>query len=61
MGTSGLVGCIDVISTTGSTALSWIGVILLMFVLPAVISFAVCLLLRKTGKIKDNDLLLPIE
>lgn len=61
MGTSGLVGCIDVFANSGSSALVWVGVILLMFVLPAAISFGVCLLLKKLGKIKQNDLLLPIE
>ncbi len=59
MGTSGLVGVIDIFANTEATALTWIGVILLMFVLPGVISWAVCYLLRKLGKIKDGDLLLP--
>ena len=59
MGTSGLVGVIDIFGYTDNTALTWIGVILLMFVLPGVISWAVCFGLRKLGKIKDGDLLLP--
>ena len=59
MGTSGLVGVIDVFTYSPNNALTWIGVILLMFVLPGIISWAVCYLLRKTGKIKDGDLLLP--
>ena len=59
MGTSGLVGVIDTFAQSGSSWQIWLGVILLEFVLPAIISFAVCYGLRKLGKIKENDLLLP--
>ena len=59
MGTSGLVGVIDTFDKSGMDWQIWVGVILLMFVLPAIISFAVCYGLRKWGKIKENDLLLP--
>ncbi len=61
MGTSGLVGVIDTFTQSGMGWQIWLGVILLEFVLPAVISWAVCYGLRKWGKIKENDLLLPVE
>lgn len=63
MGTSGLVGVIDVITTTrqqgGKIWVMVIGVILLMFVLPAVLSWAFCLLFRKVNWIKNGELKLP--
>lgn len=63
MGTCGFVGIIDIVNTSKTQdtniALMIIGIILLMIVLPAVISWAVCLLLRKVGWIKENDLKLP--
>ena len=61
MGTSGLVGVIDTFTQSGMGWQVWLGVILLEFVLPAIISWAVCYGLRKWGKIKENDLLLPLE
>ena len=61
MGTSGLVGVIDTFTQSGMGWQVWLGVILLEFVLPAIISWAVCFGLRKWGKIKENDLLLPID
>lgn len=63
MGTSGLVGVIDIINTTraqgGKIWLMVLGIILLMFVLPAVLSWAFCLLFRKINWIKPGDLKLP--
>lgn len=64
MGTCGLVGQIGVItgwSNTGHTplAMDWIGLVLISFVLPAVISVLFCMLFRKMGWIKENDLKLP--
>lgn len=66
MGTCGLVGQIGVYSgwvndiaagmKTSITAFDWIGLILISFVLPAVISLLVGNLLRKIGWIKENDL-----
>ncbi|MCR4874221.1 MAG: PTS sugar transporter subunit IIC [Clostridia bacterium] len=61
MGTSGLVGVIDTFTQSGMGWQVWLGVILLEFVLPALISWAVCYGLRKWGKIKENDLLLPVD
>ena len=61
MGTCGFVGQIGVytgwVNTRASiTAMDWIGLILICFVLPALISFGVCALARKLGWIKDGDL-----
>ena len=66
MGTCGLVGQIGVYtgwvsdvaagSKTAITAFDWIGLILVSFILPAVISLVVCNLLRKIGWIRENDL-----
>lgn len=66
MGTCGLVGQIGVYSgwisdidagvKTAITAFDWIGLILISFVLPAVISLLVGNFLRKINWIKENDL-----
>ncbi len=63
MGTSGLVGVFGAVSASLDSGIAaWriaLGVILCLFVLPAAISFAVDLLLRKLGKIKPDDVKLP--
>lgn len=63
MGTCGFVGIIDIVTTTkaqgGNIALMICGVILLMVVLPALLSWAFSLLLRKVGWIKPGDMKLP--
>ena len=41
------------------TAFHWLGLILICFVLPAVLSWAFCQVLRKMGWIKEGDLTLP--
>ena len=66
MGTCGLVGQIgvytgwinDIAAGTKSavTVMDWTGMILICFVLPAVISWAVCEMERKAGWISDGDL-----
>lgn len=61
MGTCGLVGQIGVYTGWVNdgrviTAFDWTGLILISFVLPAVISFALGQLLRKRNWIKENDL-----
>lgn len=66
MGTCGLVGQIGVYSgwisdidagvKTAITAFDWVGLILISFVLPAVISLLVGNFLRKINWIKENDL-----
>ena len=54
MGTSGLVGVFDLFKYT-SGALGYIGIFLLMFILPAVLNFVFSELMRKKGWIKDGD------
>lgn len=66
MGTCGFVGQIGVYtgwlndiaagSKTAITAFDWLGLILVSFILPAVISLLLGNLLRKIGWIKENDL-----
>ena len=66
MGTCGLVGQIgvytgwvaDVAAGTkaGITPMDWIGMILICFVLPSIISYVICELERKAGWIKEGDL-----
>ena len=70
MGTCGFVGQIGVytgwisdISTgakAGITAMDWIGLVLICFLLPAILSWLFGLLLRKWGWIKDGDLKLEL-
>ena len=70
MGTCGLVGQIGVYTgwlndiTSGTktavTAFDWFGLIMISFILPAVLSEIFCLLLRKAGAIKENDLKLDM-
>ncbi len=66
MGTCGLVGQIGVYTgwlneieagtRTAVTAFDWVGLILICFVLPAVLSTVFCRIERKLGWIKDGDL-----
>ena len=61
MGTSGLVGVFGVIEATGqsghiSGAVMWVGIVLLMFVAPAIICFLISEIMRKKGIIKQGDL-----
>ena len=65
MGTCGFVGQIGVYTgwvATGKTILpmDWIGLILICFILPAVLSVLFCNILRKWGWIKPNDLKLDV-
>lgn len=69
MGTCGFVGQIGVYSGWVSdvaagtkaaiTPVDWLGLLLVCFVLPAVLSWALGLLLRRVGWIKEGDLKLP--
>lgn len=66
MGTCGFVGQIGVyigwladISAglkTSITFFDWLGLILICFVLPAILSTLICIFMRKKGFIKENDL-----
>ena len=70
MGTCGFVGQIGVYTgwindiATGTkaaiTATDWIGLVLICFVLPAILSWVFCQILRKWGWIKENDLKLDL-
>lgn len=70
MGTCGLVGQIGVYTgwvndieaglKTSITAFDWIGLVLISVVLPAVLSWLFCIILRKVGWIKENDLKLDL-
>ncbi len=54
MGTCGLVGPIGVIDATGTAPMTWAGIVLLCFVLPAVLSVLFTEIMRKLGWIKDG-------
>jgi uncharacterized membrane protein len=63
MGTCGFVGQIGVITGWADktvTAMDWIGMVLICFVLPAVLSWVFCEILRRIGWIKENDLKLEL-
>ena len=60
MGTCGLVGPIGVVSATGNSPLKWIGIAVLCFAAPAVLSLVFAGIMRKIGWIKENDLKLEI-
>ena len=70
MGTCGFVGQIGIYTgwvndiaggaKTAVTAMDWAGMVLICFVLPAVLSWIFCALLRKWGWIKENDLKLVL-
>ncbi|MBR6349817.1 MAG: PTS sugar transporter subunit IIC [Lachnospiraceae bacterium] len=71
MGTCGFVGQIgvytgwvnDVAAGTKAaiTAVDWIGLIVVSFIVPAIVSWLVSLLLRKVGWIKENDFKLELK
>ena len=64
MGTCGLLGPIGIVlgwfggeyPVSGVGVLDWIGLVLICFLLPALISWGLCLLLRKIGWIKPGDM-----
>ena len=58
MGTSGLVGVFDLFQYT-SGWLGYVGIILLMIVLPAILNLLISEFMRKKGWIKEGDLKLP--
>ena len=59
MGTSGLVGVFNSFDYT-SGALGYVGIILLMFVLPALLNIVISELMRKKGWIKYGDMKLDL-
>ena len=68
MGTCGLVGQIGVYAgwvadvasgaKAGITGMDWLGLILISFILPAVLTPLFAIPLRKAGRIKDGDMTL---
>ena len=70
MGTCGFVGQIGVYTgwlndiSSGAkesiTAFDWLGLVLICFILPALLSWVFCMILRKAGWIKENDLKLDL-
>lgn len=70
MGTCGLVGQIGVYTgwvsdvaaglKTGITGMDWLGLVLISFVLPAVLTWLIAIPLRKWGWIKEGDLKLDL-
>ncbi len=59
MGTSGLVGVFELFDAT-SGALGYVGIILLMFVLPALLNLVISEFMRKKGWIKEGDMKLDV-
>lgn len=66
MGTCGMLGPVGIILgwldpayPDPVTAKDWVGLVLICFVLPAVLSTAFCLLLRRVGWIREGDMKLP--
>ncbi|RPD90955.1 PTS sugar transporter subunit IIC [Neisseria weixii] len=60
MGTSGLVGQVGTINAMGNAPTVWLGIVLLHFVLPAVLTLIIAAFMRKKGWIKDGDLKLDV-
>ena len=65
MGTCGFCGQIGIVtgwisSGKAITAMDWIGLVLICFVLPAILSWIFCEILRRIGWIKENDLKLDL-
>ena len=70
MGTCGFVGQIGVYTgwmndiaegtKAAITGMDWAGLVLICFILPAVLSWAIAIPMRKCGWIKENDLKLDL-
>ena len=60
MGTCGLVGPIGVYTAMGGGTRMWVGILLVCFLLPAVLTFVFGEVLRSMGWIKDGDLKLDL-
>jgi len=60
MGTCGMVGPLGVISATESSALMWVGILLVCIVLPAILSLAFAFVMEKLGWIKEGDMALEL-
>ena len=60
MGTCGLVGPIGVYTSMGGGSTMWLGILLVCFILPAVLTWIFGEMCRKLGWIKDGDLKLDL-
>ncbi len=56
MGTSGLVGQFGALTAMGYNTNTYIAILVVHFIVPAIVSLLVCELLRKINWIKDNDM-----
>lgn len=56
MGTCGLVGPLGIIGAMNGGPNMWMGILLVCFVLPAVLSYVFYLIMKKMGLIKDGDM-----
>ena len=56
MGTCGLVGPLGVITDMNGGTNMWLGLLLVCFVLPAVLSYIFYIAMKKMGLIKDGDM-----
>ncbi len=61
MGTCGLVGPLGIITNMqGNGTMKWIGIVVICFVLPAILSLIFSEILRKIGWIRENDMKLDV-
>ena len=60
MGTCGMVGPLGILKDMGGDAHTWIGIVTVCIVAPAVLSLLFSEILRKIGWIKENDLKLEL-
>ena len=60
MGTCGLVGPIGVYTAMGGGTRMWVGILMVCFLLPGVLTFVFGEVLRRMGWIKDGDLKLDL-
>lgn len=60
MGTCGLVGPLGILTATGSSVMTWIGIAVTCLIAPAVLSWLIAVLLRRIGWIREGDLKLGL-
>ena len=60
MGTCGLVGPLGILAEMGSSVKVWVGILLVCFLLPAVLSLLFSAVLRRIGWIREGDLKLNL-
>lgn len=60
MGTCGLVGPIGIYTAMGGGTSMWMGILLVCFILPAILTYGFGIVLRNMGWIKEGDLKLDL-